>query len=369
MKTGPIVRGRSFFLRHKGMHTYILISAALLAALIAVRPLTDLVEAFNTYAALPVKQALARICDVVPYSVGEISVILMIAGSIVYIIAAIRDVIRAKNKKTVLYRRFMIAVCAVLTLAVLLELSLSAGNFARSFQYKSGITGQKSHVSTLYEVTVDFARAASRAGALVKRDADGVFDEDLDDIISGSKGIYDGIETLFPFLNMHDVRPKKVIFSKLMSRAGYTGFYFPLTGEANINIDCPRCLIPSTIAHEFAHQRGVAYENEANFVAILACTLSDSEPYIYSGWLLGYIYLSNALYKQDTELWAKASEALSEEVLADLAANRAYWAKFEDTTISKVSDAVYESYLKSKGQELGLQSYGAVVDLLIAYYS
>ena len=34
-----------------------------------------------------------------------------------------------------------------------------------------------------------------------------------------------------------------------------------------MNVDCPACLIPETIAHEMAHQRMVASELEANFVA------------------------------------------------------------------------------------------------------
>lgn len=43
-----------------------------------------------------------------------------------------------------------------------------------------------------------------------------------------------------------------------MSRINYTGFFFPYTAEANVNVDSPLCMLPSTIAHELAHQRGVA---------------------------------------------------------------------------------------------------------------
>ena len=60
-----------------------------------------------------------------------------------------------------------------------------------------------------------------------------------------------------------------------------------------MNVDCPMALLPATIAHELAHQRGVAGEDEANFVAVAAC-LADGDPtFVYSGALMAYVYLGN----------------------------------------------------------------------------
>jgi hypothetical protein len=53
--------------------------------------------------------------------------------------------------------------------------------------------------------------------------------------------------------------------------------------------------------------------------------------------------------------------------MADIIANNEYWAQFE-TPVSEISDKVYDEFLKGYGQELGVQSYGAVVDLLLAYF-
>ncbi len=368
MKTFLPIREKSFFVRHKGIHIYTLIAAGLVGVCFALRKSTGLVDFYHTRVGLPSKQFLARLCDICPYSIGEIMIFLAIALAVFYIIRAIRDITRAKNRRRVIYRRTMIALCSLLTLAFLLEISIGAANFAGSFQDKSGIRAQATSSGALYAVASYFAYKANRSGELVQRGHDGVFNRELEDIIRSSVGIYDSLEARFPFLEMRDVKPKRLLLSKLMSASGYTGYYFPLTGEANINVDAPLCLIPSTIAHEFAHQRGVMHENEANFVAVLACTLSDDISYEYSGWLLGYIYLSNALLRQDGQLWQNVQEMLSEGVVADLRENRSYWTQFENKTVSKVSDAVYSAYLKSSGQELGLQSYGAVVDLLIAYY-
>ena len=65
------------------------------------------------------------------------------------------------------------------------------------------------------------------------------------------------------------------------------------------------------------------------------------------------------------KLWR---EALPETVHADLAHNNAYWSQFRNSAAQKVSNKVYDSMLKAYGDQRGIQSYGTVVDLLVAYY-
>ena len=158
-----------------------------------------------------------------------------------------------------------------------------------------------------------------------------------------------------------------MFFSRLMSAMNFTGVYFAFTGESNINVDAPACLIPSTIAHELSHQRGIASEQECNFLAVLASTTSGSPVYAYSGWLMGYIHLGNALYRADPEAWQAIRDSLPDTVQADLAYNNAYWASFEGAA-ADASQKVYDTILKGYGQADGIRSYGTVVDLLVAYY-
>ena len=132
-------------------------------------------------------------------------------------------------------------------------------------------------------------------------------------------------------------------------------------------MDFPTALFPSTVAHELAHQRGVAKEQEANFVAVLACLEDGSPEQVYSAALLAYIHLGNALYSADREAWAEVYGGLSETVKGDFAADRAYWKQFE-TPVREASNTVYEGFLQSYDQDLGLKSYGACVDYLVNYY-
>jgi hypothetical protein len=249
----------------------------------------------------------------------------------------------------------------------LFNLFLGSTYWGDSFQDKSGFYSMPSTVDQLYETTKLFAIKASESGARVSRNEQGIFNEPIDEIFRNSDKIYDNLIQQYPFLDADFSRPKKMLFSKLMSWMSYTGFYFPFTGEANINIDAPASFLPSTIAHEQAHQRGIAFEQEANFVAILACIGSGDPVYEYSGYLLGFIHLNNALYRYDRERFNEVYASLSDEVRADIHYNNEYWSRYE-SPVSEASDAVYDTFLKSYGQELGIQSYGAVVDLLITYF-
>ena len=179
--------------------------------------------------------------------------------------------------------------------------------------------------------------------------------------------LYQGVSAEYPFLESRLPRPKKMFFSRIMSYLDFTGFFFPFTGEANLNAESPLCFFPATMAHEMAHQKNIAPEQDANFVSIVTCLDSGNMAFAYSGALLGYVNLSNALYGVDRQRWEAVSQTLAESARRDLAANNAYWAQF-DTPVNTVSQSVYNTFLQSNGQELGIRSYGACVDLLVARY-
>jgi hypothetical protein len=172
----------------------------------------------------------------------------------------------------------------------------------------------------------------------------------------------------YPFIGAYGAGVKPVMLSRAMSYTHVTGVYSYYTGEANLNVDFPDYTLPFTAAHEMAHQRGMAREEEANFVAFLV--LSEStDPYLqYSGYLNLLEYVGSALYRADREAYLAVMGELSPAVLAELRAYAAFFRPLSDSAASKVSDTVNDAYLKLNGNEAGTASYGLVVDLAVAYY-
>ena len=100
---------------------------------------------------------------------------------------------------------------------------------------------------------------------------------------------------------------------------------------------------------------------------MLASLRSGDADFCYSAAVLAYVHLGNALYSADHAAWERVYGTLSDGVKRDLALNNAYWRQFE-TPVQSVSNTVYEGFLHSYDQTLGLKSYGACVDLLVNYY-
>ena len=143
--------------------------------------------------------------------------------------------------------------------------------------------------------------------------------------------------------------------------------YSFFTGEANINVAFPDYTIPFTAAHELSHQRGIAREDEANFMAFLVCIDSDDAYIRYSGYLNLLEYVLSALYSASPVLYYSVIETVSPEIRAEMQAYSKFFEKYRNSTASKVSETVNNTSLILQGTE-GTKSYGMVVDLAVAYY-
>jgi hypothetical protein len=55
-------------------------------------------------------------------------------------------------------------------------------------------------------------------------------------------------------------------------------------------------------------------------------------------------------------------------VSKEFSAYSAFFDKYRESTASKVTGTVNNSFLESQGQSAGTKSYGLVVDLAVAYY-
>jgi len=347
-------------------HIVGLVSVALICIHLLTRGSKTLMIWLSYNAVQPIHRALSALNSHVPFSVAELIIGIAIAGVLLCIALLIVRLIKGKGGRAV-YRFFAVLISAGLAVYAGFCMLWGVYYYGDDFITESGLSNDPVSVEQLERVTRYFADLANYYSDKVERDDTGEYVCDRDEILAQSPQVYAGIEQKYPCLEGPDISAKGIRFSRIMSYTDFTGFFFPFTAEANVNTDFPPSLFASTVAHELSHQRGVAKEQEANFVAVLACLDYGDTDYCYSASLLAYIHLGNALFTADTDAWREIYRSLSPEIIRDFQVNNEYWEQFE-TPVQTVSNTVYEGFLESYGQTLGLKSYGACVDLLVNYY-
>ena len=179
---------------------------------------------------------------------------------------------------------------------------------------------------------------------------------------------YDKACDKYDFIDDFHSGVKPVMLSEPMSYTHITGVYTFFTGEANINVNFPDYTVPYTAAHELAHQRGIAREDEANFVAFLVCAESDDAYIRYSAFLNLYEYVVSALYSASYELYKENYLKQPQTIINERIAFSEFFDKYRENTVADISEATNNAYLQSQGTTEGTRSYGMVVDLAVAYY-
>jgi hypothetical protein len=188
----------------------------------------------------------------------------------------------------------------------------------------------------------------------------------------------------YPQLDGWYPHPKPMMFSDLMCQQYMCGYYFPFSMEANYNDVMYLMNKPATFCHELAHLRGYIFEDEANFIAYLACLESEDPVFQYAGYLSVINYLSNDLYKaylDEEELFVETVTKtglvapLEQVSLDNIFVEDSEWDRINDKavvdteTVEEVSDTFTNATLKLNGVSDGMVSYSRVVRLLLQYYA
>ncbi len=347
---------------------WILLGGAALAlvVLIVSNLSTGFADWYNASVGAFFRAALAYMTSWIPFSLAEI--LLYLSPALVVLIA-----VYGCRRFCATWRTTLVFLGSVLSV-----LSLLFSLFALSF----GVGYQTSPLDTrlsLSSVSVSAESLRAAADVLVLE-----LNELCDDVTYGEDGFsempfdlagmndallaaYEPVCERYPFVQRMQSRLKPVLASRAMSYTHITGVYTYFTGEANVNVHFPDYSLCYTAAHELAHQRGIARENEANFIAFLVCSGAENAYVRYCGYLNMLEYVMNALYHADEVGYFAVVDALDPRIVGELRAFDEFFDSYRNSFISGVSDAVNDTYLKLNGNEAGSESYGLVIELAVAY--
>lgn len=160
---------------------------------------------------------------------------------------------------------------------------------------------------------------------------------------------------------------KPSVYSYLGNFLGFTGYYNPFSGEAQVNTTIPTFARPFTTCHEIGHQLGYAKESEANFAGYLSATSSKDSAFLYSVYFEMFAYAGRYLYFTDSTALKEIRESLSPAVKNDISELREFYKRYANPVETAI-DRLYSQYLKANQQPSGKMSYSEVVAMLIAYY-
>lgn len=321
---------------------------------------------FNQHISSLFRRILAWVTCWFPFSLAEVLLILLPLAAILLIVFVIR-------KKCDTWRDVGIFCLTLLSVVALLfnlfVLNFSAGYCGTTLDQKLGITRSAVTAEELHRTALILADKVNEASALLDYDGNGSSEmpysvKEMNALLLDA---YDRVKEQYDFIDNFYSRVKPVMLSEPMSYTHITGVYSYFTGEANINVHFPDYCTPFTAAHELAHQRGVAREDEANFVAFLVCTASNDAYIRYSGYLNMYEYVMSALSRADSDMYAEAYYRVSANTRGELRAYAKFYEKYQENVAANISGAVNDTYLKTQGTA-GTRSYGLVVDLAVAYY-
>jgi hypothetical protein len=149
-------------------------------------------------------------------------------------------------------------------------------------------------------------------------------------------------------------RPKDTLLGWYFHKASIAGMTDPFLLETMLAPDLLDVERPFVIAHEWAHLAGYADESEANFVAWIACRRGDAAAQ-YSAALMTLGY---------------AQAGRSQRAALDIGPKTDLFTiqiRYRQTsgTLRLAAREGYDKYLKANRVELGVESYDAVVQLIL----
>ncbi|MGN0979936.1 MAG: DUF3810 domain-containing protein [Candidatus Avoscillospira sp.] len=320
----------------------------------------ELFFAFYTDFSKKILSFLSGVTGPFPFPVWEVVLVLIVLLAIYFLIRCFTQ------KRSVLC--WLAGVAELVCILVFLFVGLwGLNHYGPSVADRVGLTVTEYSRDQLKAATQYMADQASLWSDRVDRDANGDLAIDFSAMAKTAGKAYEPLAKTNDFFDGSTAPVKRLLAGKVFSYMGTTGIFIAFSGESCVNPDTYAASVPFTMCHEAAHRLTVAPEDEANFCAFLACQASDDPAFQYSGWYSAFVYCYNALYKVDKNAAAEVWSTLSAQVVQDCRRANDHYDQYEGQ-VQDAAQKLNDTYLKAFSEESGVQSYGEVADLLIAWY-
>lgn len=335
---------------------------------LASRRLPGFAQAYRVTVYRFLVETIGRMLSPIPFSVTEIG-LYALAGAGVCGLAWLfgRLFRRPGSWRGLLVRAAQAALFTVAALFFSYTIGCGVNYHSQAFSAAAGFVTEPSSREELVSLCRLLAEEINEAAQEIETDGDGCL-RLTGDCRETARQAMAALGEQYPALSGYYPLPKGLLISRLLSVQKIEGIYSPFTLEANYNQEMPDVNIPATMCHELSHLRGFMREDEANFIAYLACRNLGEPQFAYSGAILAFIYSGNALYNDggQEEYW-EIYDSLCDTARRDMSRDSAFWRQF-DGKVAEASHQMNDAYLKANLQEDGVKSYGRMVDLLLAMY-
>lgn len=327
-------------------------------------------EFWTRYPAQFVRMILAKITGWIPFSLAESVLLMLPLFAIAYIIAS--SIATNKDESDKNFYKWLRPLISFLMAIFTIFLFAFGPAYGRN-KLAANLDLEQKDVSAkeLYTTAVKLSFEIDPIIKNVSFDTSGesIMPYDYNTLVEKINYAFDKYASSVDYISHFDSNPKPIALSEPMTYTHISGVYTFMTGESNVNTNYPDFLLPYTMAHEMAHQRGIAREDEANFVAFLVCIGSDDDYIRYSGYANMIHYIVKPLSSADSNLYKNyVIYSMHGELFDEFNAYSKFFDKYRESKASEVTGTVNNAFLQSQGQAAGTKSYGLVVDLAVAYY-
>lgn len=322
---------------------------------------------FNQYLSVPFRVVISYISSIIPFSIAELAIITSPAWIGILIYIAVK---RAKKGKKTSIRYIFSLLSVICIIFICLVWTNTSGFYNTKIEDKLGLDRENITDEELYETGIIIIERLNELSPSIgyRDNCSSIMPYSYNEMSAKICDAYEAFTSKHNnILTTFDSRIKPIWLSEPMTYTHLSGLYTCMTGEANVNVNYPDYVVASSAAHEMAHQRGIAREDEANFIAFAVLICSDDEFLQYSAYLDVLSYITSSLRKSSKDLYENMISKLNIETKQDYNSYVEFFKKYANSPASSVTDKINDSFLQANGQQSGTKSYSLVTELVCAY--